>query len=132
MTRGRKPLITPTRSLHIHIEEPLAKLIDERLYSEAEQRVPKGAYQEFFTEASVKLLRLRPLDLSPYIGSIPMEHIVFAFEGSIEALKSLLERQSHVSDFTRDAEQDRPLARTSDRRGADGSGAGGGDQGTAG
>ena len=94
MTRGRKPLVHPTRSLHIHIDAKLAEAIDSRLFSEAEQRVPKGAYQGFITEAVVRLLRQLPLDLSPYAdGAMPSEHVVYAFPGTRDLLQTLLERK---------------------------------------
>lgn len=91
MTRGRKPLVNPTRSLHIHIDAELAKRIDAQLWSEAELRVPKGAYQLFITEAVVRMLRQQPLDLSPFLGSLPSEHIVYAFPATVDALREHLE-----------------------------------------
>lgn len=90
MARGRKPLVNPTRSLHTHIDAALAKAIDQRLWSEAEQRVPKGAYQEFITEAVVRMMRQQPLDLSPFLGSMPSEHVIYAFPATKEALEQLL------------------------------------------
>jgi hypothetical protein len=128
MTRGRKPLVTPTRSIHLHIDDPLMKLIDERLWSEAEQRVPKGAYQAFFTEAVVRMLRQTPTDLSPYTGSMPLEHIVFGFEGTTRFLRDFLERIPYANHEPRDAIEDRPVAGEGSGRDADGGGDDRGDQ----
>lgn len=90
MTRGRKPLIRPTRSLHLHIDAELADVVDRTLYSEVELRVPKGAYQMFITEAIVRMLKQQPLDLSPWAGSVPSEHVVYAYPGTKEVLAKLL------------------------------------------
>lgn len=92
MPRGRKPLIRPTRSLHLHIDAELADTMDQFLYSEAELRVPKGAYQMLVTEAIVRLLKQQPLDLSPWAGSIPSEHVVYAYPGTKEVLTQLLNK----------------------------------------
>lgn len=91
MTRGRKPLVNPTRSLHTHIDADLAKAIDARLWSDAEQRIPKGAYQAFLTEAVVRMLRQVPLDLSPFLNTLPNEHVVYAFPGTVAVLQEHLE-----------------------------------------
>lgn len=98
MTRGRKPLINPTRSLHIHIDAELAKAIDTRLWSDAEGRVPKGAYQAFITEACVRMMRQQALDLSPFLGSMPSEHVVWAFPPTREALHKFLTQDKGASE----------------------------------
>lgn len=98
MTRGRKPLLVPSRSLHIHLDSKLMEAVDARLFSEAEQRVPKGAYQAFVTEAIVRMLRQQPLDLSPFAGCLPQEHVVYAFPGTKELLQKTLAQGSGASD----------------------------------
>lgn len=111
MSRGRPPLINPTRAINLHIDAGLAKLIDERLWSEAEQRVPKGAYQAFFTEAAIRMMRMAALDLSPFAGTLPTEHVVLAFPGTKEVLVNLLMEQSHDSRIPGNAIEDSDLAR---------------------
>lgn len=91
MTRGRKPLVNPTRSLNVHLDAKLMEQVDQLLWSEAEQRIPKGSYQAFLTEAVVRMLRQRPLDLSPYLGSMPSEHVLYAFPATVDALRKALE-----------------------------------------
>lgn len=132
MTRGRRPLITPTRNLHLHIEEPLMEQVDALLWSEAEGRVPKGEYQRFFTEAIVRMLRHRPIDLSLYTKAFPLEHVVFGFEGTAQFLRTHLERIPHDSDEPRDAVEGSDLAREGGGRDADGGGDDRGDQGASG
>ena len=107
MTRGRKAHINPSRSLHLHLSADLVKAIDARLWSDAEGKVPKGAYQEFFTEAAVRMMRQLPLDLAPFAGTLPSEHVVYAFAGTREVLQSLL--QGNQSHDTRDAIEDRGM-----------------------
>lgn len=97
MTRGRKPLVVPSRSLHIHLDSNLADQIDSGLYSEAEQRVPKGEYQRFFTEAAVFRLRLQSFDLSPYSSGLPGEHMIYLFPSTREVLQALLERRRNAN-----------------------------------
>jgi hypothetical protein len=48
-----RPLVTRPTSLHIHLPEDIRGRIDLHLWSEVEQRVPKGAYQKLI----VQLLR---------------------------------------------------------------------------
>lgn len=117
MTRGRKPLINPTRPLHLHLDAELFLSVQARLWSEAEGRVPKGAYQLLITEALVRLLRQRPLDLSPFLGSLPSEHVVYAFPGTQEVLKAALERSTgrsapssgEIEMFIADTLKDKPV-----------------------
>lgn len=91
MPRGRKPYVNPLRRVHINIDEKLMEEVDRLLWSEAEQCVPYGAFSKFVTEGLVRLLRQRPLDLSPYLGSMPSEHVLYAFPGTIDALRKALE-----------------------------------------
>lgn len=90
---GRKPLISPTRPLHVRLDAKLMEAVDARLYSEAEQRVPYAAYADFMTEAIVRLLRQETLDLAPYANSLPTEHVIYAFPGTRELLIELLTQQ---------------------------------------
>lgn len=108
MTRGRKPRLDPARSLHIHLDAKLVDEIDRRLWSEAEQRVPKGAYQAFITEAVIRMMRQREVDLSPFAGDLamPNEHVAYVFPESREFLEQLLIGVSHGNE-PGNAEQDR-------------------------
>lgn len=92
MTRGRKPLTVPTVALNVALPEDWRARLDLLLYSEFEQRVPKGAYQRFFLERLADYFDSKPLDLAPYIGSLPGERVIRAHPLTIEALKSLLEK----------------------------------------
>lgn len=113
MTRGRKPLVRPTRSLHIHIDAELADQIDARLWSDAEQRIPKGAYQAFITEAVIRMMRQKAVDLSPYANTLPLEHVVFVYDGTEWTLKTLLEGKTNANHDTRDAVEGDAVARES-------------------
>jgi len=47
---SRQPLITRPTTLHMHIPEGIRARLDLYLHSDLEGRVPKGAYQAFFSE----------------------------------------------------------------------------------
>lgn len=98
MTRGRKPAIRPTRAINLHLDAELVGRIDALIWSEAEQRIPKGGYQAFFTEAAVRMMRQRPLDLCPYSGSMPSEHVAYAYPETQEVLRNLLEGKTNAND----------------------------------
>ena len=92
MTRGRKPLTVPTVALNVALPEDWRTRLDLLLFSEFEGRVPKGAYQRFFLERLVDYFDTKPLDLAPYIGSLPGERVVRGHPLTIEALKAALEK----------------------------------------
>lgn len=50
MPSGRPPLILRPVSLHTHIPEDLYLKLSMHLYSPAEKRVPKGAFQRFICD----------------------------------------------------------------------------------
>ena len=97
MTRGRKPLLVPSRAINTRLNETLAAEIEALLFSKAEGRVPLGAYQAFFTEAAIFQLRREAFDLGPYSGSMPGEHIIYTFPGTREVLQKLLERRKNAN-----------------------------------
>jgi hypothetical protein len=92
VTAGRKPNVEPSHSLHLALPQSLKVPLDLFLFSEAEQRVPKGAYMSFFSQRIVEFFASRALDLSPYTGSLPGEHIVRGSPETLAALQSALER----------------------------------------
>jgi len=87
--------IIPSRSLHLHLPEDLQAQVDLRLFSEAENRIPKGAYQKFFSDLLREHFTARPLDLAPFIPSLqPGTHIVQAPSHVILRLLDLLKGTS--------------------------------------
>jgi len=91
MPRGRPPSIRRSAPLEVSLDEEVRTRLDITLWSEAEQRVPKGAYKTYFDRLVLRDLTERALDLAPYIDSIPGEHVVRASAAAIEALKLHLE-----------------------------------------
>lgn len=91
MTRGRKPLIEPSSSLNVHLPEGLRTRMDLLLFSEAEGRVPKGAYARFISSRLVEFFEHRRLDLSPYLATLPGEAVVGGPPTVLEALRAKLE-----------------------------------------
>lgn len=92
MTRGRKPLVNPTVSKDIHFDAALITRAELLLFSEAEGRVPKGAYQRFFNHLLASFFDTREMDLSPYAGTLPGEMTVRGRPEVIDRLKQLLEK----------------------------------------
>lgn len=62
----RKPDVIRPTLLHMSIPEDVRAKLDLYLFSELEGRVPKGAYQRFFTERIQEFFGWRRLDLAPY------------------------------------------------------------------
>lgn len=92
MTRGRKPAPEPSVPLDLRLPESVRTRLDIHLYSQLEQRVPKGAYQRFFIERINEFLEWGSLDLAPYTGQVAGTQIVRARKSTIEELRKLLER----------------------------------------
>lgn len=93
MPRGRKPLIEPAVALNVHLPEGLRTRLDLVLFSDAEQRVPKGAYGKFFSARLHEFFEHRTLDLSPYLGTLPGESVISGHPLVLESLKAKLEQQ---------------------------------------
>lgn len=89
---GRRPLIRPTVSLDVHIDAELRTRLDLLLWSEAEGRVPKGAYQRVFNALISQFLDHKTLDLSRFLGTLPGEATVRGHPMTIECLAEILER----------------------------------------
>ena len=92
MTRGRRPNIEPSIATNLHLPESVRTRLDLLLFSEVEGRVPKGAYQRFFLERLSEFFSSRPLDLSPYFGSLPGERTVRGNPQTIAALEAALQQ----------------------------------------
>lgn len=75
----------PTR-LELKMRESIRSRLDVWLWSETEQRVPMGKYQEFFEERVQSFFNNVRLDLTPF----GMEGIIV--EGSKDAIATLQER----------------------------------------
>jgi len=91
---SRPPAITPNSVLNLAVPAHLRKRLDEYLMSEVEGRVPKGAYMAFFAERLREYFTHHPLDLAPYLGSVPGEHLVTGPLSTIAALQQHLEKGS--------------------------------------
>lgn len=63
---ARPKMIHPTRLLHVALPEALLTRVDLLLWSEVEQRVPKGAYQAFLVPMIQEQLSLTTLQLEAF------------------------------------------------------------------
>jgi hypothetical protein len=90
VTRGRPPSIRRARPLNVHLDEELLTRVDILLFSELEQRVPKGAYQRLLNTLITKWLDHRELDLAPYLASLPGERLVIGHPETLAALNQHL------------------------------------------
>lgn len=62
----RKPAVVRPSLIHMSIPEDVRAKLDLYLYSDLEGRVPRGAYQKFFTERIQEFFGWRRMDLAPY------------------------------------------------------------------
>lgn len=97
MARGRPPSTIPMRALSTHLEEALLARVDILLFSPLEGRIPKGAYQRFLSALIRRSFEQKELDLAPYIGALPGEHIVFGNSETLLALQRQLQSQGTAS-----------------------------------
>jgi hypothetical protein len=86
MSRGRPALIERPTALNLSLPATERAKLDLLLYSELEQRIPKGAYQQFFLARLREFFSGREFDLAPYLGTLPGERTV---RGSPETIASL-------------------------------------------
>lgn len=91
MSRGRPVSIRRSAPLEVSLDEELRTRLDIKLWSDSENRVPKGAYKAHFDRLVLRDLSDVALDLAPYAGTSPGTAVVRASAATIETLKSLLE-----------------------------------------
>lgn len=94
MARGRPPLVNPTRALNVHLDEQQAARMDLFLFSELEGRVPKGSYQRFFNDLLRRFFDHQELDLGPFIGALPGEHVIRGTPETLAKLSQYFKEQS--------------------------------------
>jgi len=82
--------VIPTVYLRVGLPEDLHTKMTLFLYSELEQRVPKGSYQNFLSDLIRGFFGMRRLDLAPFAGVDAGSYIVTGSEASIALLKRTL------------------------------------------
>ena len=82
----RPAAITPNKSLHTTLNADLAAKLDLLLYSEVEQRVPKGAYQEFLQARIQEYFSTRRIDLATLIPGRPGGHSISGTPAALAVL----------------------------------------------
>ncbi len=87
----RKPAVTPNKHLHTTIPADLAARLDILLWSELENRVPQGAYQEFICNAIRDFFNKRTIDLAPYLPeATPGQHMITGTPNTLRLLLTVL------------------------------------------
>lgn len=84
----RKPSITPNKHLHTTIPADLAARLDLFLWSEAENRVPQGAYQSFICDSIRDFFNKRTIDVAPYMPSATIGQ--YLITGTPETLRAVV------------------------------------------
>ena len=85
--------------LNLALPESDRAKLDLLLYSEVEQRIPKGSYQQFFTARIREFFSGRELDLAPYLGSLPGERTVRGSPETIASLEATLKKGKSNGNF---------------------------------
>ena len=91
MPRGRPPAIRRSTPLEVSLDEELRALLDIKLWSTVEQRVPQGAYKAFFDRLLAQELKGAALDLAPFTGAEPGKQVVRGSVADINELRRILE-----------------------------------------
>lgn len=90
----RRPSLTPSRPLTVRLPADLMARVELLLFSELEGRVPLGGYQEFFTQRLIEFFDEKPLDLGPFLGTLPGEAVVRGKVGAVHRLLTHLKEKS--------------------------------------
>ncbi len=85
--------VIPTVYTGVRLPEDLRAKMDLHLFSEAEQRVPKGAHQRFISQLLREFFDSKSLDLAPYTGTLPETFKIRGSPRSVDTLISLLEER---------------------------------------
>lgn len=88
MARPAK-IVRPTK-LHLAIPEDLRARMDLHLYSQVEQRIPVGAYQDFLCGLAREFFEQKKLDISTLLDKPQGTFTVAGTSASIEALKEVV------------------------------------------
>ena len=91
----RKPAVVPNRHIHTTLPKDISDRVDLLLFSEAEGRVPQGAIQSLLVRLLREFFDHHQLDLAPFVGSLPGEHIIQANDHTLFVLSTLLKGESH-------------------------------------
>lgn len=78
--------IIPSARINLAIPIDVYTMLTTFLFSEAEGRVPQGAYANFFSARIREFFGSRQLDLSPLVGTQPGAFFVSGTPESIEQL----------------------------------------------
>lgn len=90
MTRGRPASVRRSSALEVSLDEELRTRLDIKLWSTAENRVPKGAYKAYFDRLVARDLTITSLDLAAFAGSAPGQLLIFGPPESVAAVEQLL------------------------------------------
>ena len=89
MSRPRN--LDPPVVMEVSLPLTLRTKLDLLLFSEAEGKVPFGAYRDFFSLKIRETLSSESFDLGPVLGEMPGYYIISGRPEVIRKLKSLLE-----------------------------------------
>lgn len=92
--------LVPYRHIHTTIPKPLSDRLDLFLWSDLEQRVPQGAFQQFLIDRLNQFFNHRTLDIAPYVGCTPGVHLI---QGPVETLRLLQQAFINQSKETENA-----------------------------
>jgi hypothetical protein len=83
----RRPAIEPNFELHTTLPPKLATRVELLLFSEAEGRVPRGAWQRFLTNIITEFFSHRKVDVGVFMNRQPGEILI---QGSDHAISTLI------------------------------------------
>jgi len=82
---SRQPNVIPSIKLTLRLPQPEWTAVSTHVYSDLEQRIPPGSYQEFFVARIREFFTSKTLDLAPFAGTPPG---AFTVRGSREAIEA--------------------------------------------
>ena len=82
----RKPAIVPNTHIHTTLPPNLATKLELHLYSELEERVPRGAMQAFLVARIAEYFDRTTVDLAPYMNTLPNEVVISGHPHSVDKL----------------------------------------------
>lgn len=94
MPRPRNAL--PAKRVHLHLPGDVWPKLEIYLFSEMEQRVPFGAYQDFVTKRIREYFEWASLDLSEFFPHVPPGNILKGPKELVDLVRTELKERMNV------------------------------------
>lgn len=89
----KPPNAIPSIPLNVALPQDIHARLSLHLYSNLEERVPFGAYKEFFVARIKEFFSTERLDLAPFAGTEPGAFVVSGSPAAMSVLRKTLKEE---------------------------------------